>query len=53
MQTEYDDNVLDYWKLSNGNYIVMMKKDDGLDYNNDKKNTLSFHLGAFILSNSQ
>ena len=31
MQTEYDDNVLDYWKLPNGNYIVKVKKDDGLD----------------------
>ena len=31
MQTEVDENVLDYWKLPNGNYIVKMKKDDGLD----------------------
>ena len=22
MKTEYDDNMLDYWKLSKGNYIV-------------------------------
>ena len=26
MKTEYDENVLDYWKLSNGNYIVKLKK---------------------------
>ena len=25
-QTEYDDNVLDYWRLPNGNYIVKFKK---------------------------
>ena len=22
METEYDDKVLDYWRLTNGNYIV-------------------------------
>ena len=41
METEYDENVLDYWKLPNGNYIVKMKKDDGLDDDDDddSKNT--------------
>ena len=53
METEYDDNVLDYWKLPNGNYIVKMKKDDGLDDDCDIKNTLPAVLGAFILSNSK
>ena len=53
METEYDDNVLDYWKLPNGNYIVKFKKDDGLDSNNNIKYTLPNHLGAFILSNSK
>ena len=53
METEYDENVLDYWKLPNGNYIVKLKKDDGLDGDNDVKNTLPRHLGAFILSNSK
>ena len=28
METEYDDNVLDYWKKSNGKYIVKLIKDD-------------------------
>ena len=46
--TEIDENVLDYWKLSNGNYIVTMKKDDGLDDDCDIKNTLPAVLGAFI-----
>ena len=50
MQTEYDDNVLHYWSLSNGNYIVKMKKDDGSDGDNDEKNTIPSHLGSFILS---
>ena len=53
METEYDDNVLDYWRLPIGNYILKMKKDDGLDDDSDNKNTLSSHLGAFILSNSK
>ena len=26
MQTEYDENVLDYWRLPNGSYIVKFKK---------------------------
>ena len=37
MQTEYDDNILDSWKLPIGNYIVNCKKDDRLDDNNDDK----------------
>ena len=53
MKTEFDENILDYWKLPNGNYIVKMKKDDGLDDDCDVKNILPAHLGAFILSNSK
>ena len=53
METEYDDNVLDFWRLSNGNSIVKFKKDDGLDGDNDVKNTLPIHLWAFILINSK
>ena len=53
METEYDENVLDYWKLPNGNYIVKLKKDVGLESDNDVKNTLPSHLGAFILSTSK
>ena len=52
-ETEYDENVLDYWKFPNGNYIVKFKKDDGLEADNDVKNTKPSHLGAFILSNSK
>ena len=26
METEYDENVLEYWKLPNGSYIVKLKK---------------------------
>ena len=53
METEYDENVLDYWKLPNGNYIVKLKKDDGLVAEKDVKNTLPITWGTFILSNSK
>ena len=52
MKTEFDENVLDYWKLPNRKYIVKMNKDDGLD-DCDIKNTLPAVLGAFILSRSR
>ena len=50
METEYDDNVLEYWRLPYGHYIVKLEKDGGLDGDNDVKNTLPSHLGAFLLS---
>ena len=53
METEYDDTVLEYRKLPNGTYIVKLKKDDGLDCDNDVKNTLPSQLGAFVLSKSK
>ena len=49
METEYDENVLDYWKSPNGNYIVKFKKDDGLEDDIDVKNTIPRLLVAFIL----
>ena len=53
MKTKFDENVLDYWRLPNGNYTVKMKKDDGLDDDCDIKNTLPSVLGAFILINGK
>ena len=53
MKTEFDENVLDCWKLPNGNYIVKVKKDDRLDDDCDNKNILPAVLGAFILGNSR
>ena len=51
MQTQYDENVLDYWKLPSGIYILKMKKDDGLDdYDCYIENTLHAQLGSFIVS---
>ena len=48
IETEYYENVLDYWKLPNGNYTVKLKKDDGLYFDNNNKKPSQ--LGAFILS---
>ena len=53
MKTEFDENVLDYWKLPNGNFIVKMKKDYGLHDDCDIKSTLPAVLGALILVNSK
>ena len=53
METEFNYNILDYWKLANGSYIIKMEKDVGLDGDKDVKNTLTSHLGAFILHNSK
>ena len=53
MKTEFDENVLDDWKLPNENCIVNMRKDDGLDDDCDIRNTLPTLLEAFILSNSK
>ena len=53
MRTEYHENVLEYWRLPNGNYIVKLKH-DGLDDNDcDIKTSLPAHLQNFILSNSK
>ena len=53
MQTEYDERVKDYWKISNINYIVKMIDDAGLEDEIKKINTMPLHLGAFVLSNSK
>ena len=53
MQTEYDERVKDYWKISNINYIVKMIDDPGLENEIKKINTMPLHLGAFVLSNSK
>ena len=53
MKTEYDEKILDYWKLPHGNKFVKMKKDDRLDDDCDIKIILPAHLGAFIVSDSK
>ena len=50
MQTEYDNNVLDHWKVPNVIYLVKFKKDDGLDFDSVVKNTINSHLGSLMLS---
>ena len=40
MQTEYDDNVLEYWRLPNGNHFEKITKDEGLHGNKGRKNTM-------------
>ena len=47
-----DGNVLHYCRLPKGIYIVKWNHDDGLNDENNLKNTSPSHLGAFILSKS-
>ena len=53
MMTEYDERVIDYQKINNGNYIVKMKDDEGLQDEVQKVNNLPLQLAVFILSNSK
>ena len=53
METEYDERVKDYWKISGNNYIVKMIDDAGLEDEVKKLNTMPLHLGAFVLSSSK
>ena len=53
MKTAFDEIVSDYRRLPIGNYILKMRKNDGLDDDCDFKSNLPAHLGAFILSNSK
>ena len=53
MMTEYDERVIDYEKVNNGNYIVKLKDDEGLQDEVKKVNTLPLQLVVFILSNSR
>ena len=39
--------------MPNGEYIVNLKQDDGLECDTDLKNTMPAHLGSFILSNNK
>ena len=53
MESQYDERVKDYWKISGINYIVKMIDDEGLEDEIKKINTMPLHLGAFVLSNSK
>ena len=53
MQTEYDERVKVYWKISGINYIIKMIDDAGLEDELKKLNTMPLHSGAFVLSNSK
>ena len=53
METEYDERVNDYCKISGINYIVKMIDDAGLEDEVKKLNTMPPHIGAFVLSNSK
>ena len=51
--SEYDERVIDYWKISGNNYIVKTVDDTGLEDEVKKLNTMPLHLGSFVLTNSK
>ena len=53
MMTEYHERVIDYQKLSHGNFIVKMK--DGVELQDEVKRvtTMPLQMGSFVLSNSR
>ena len=53
MQAEYDENIFDYRRLPNGNYIVKRKKDDGLDDKDCDFKKVYLPISEFFLSNSK
>ena len=53
MQTEYDERVKGYWKISSNKYFVKMIDDVGLEDEVKKLNTMPLYLGAFVLSTSK
>ena len=53
MLSQCDERVKEYWKISQGIYIVKMVDDKGLEDEVEKLITMPLHLGAFVLSNSK
>ena len=53
MNSPNHEIVLDYWRLPNGESIVILKQDDGLESDTDIRNTMAAHLGTFILRTSK
>ena len=53
MMSEYDDRDKDYWRTGYVNCIVKIIDDVGLEDEVEKLNTLTVHLGEFVLSNSK
>ena len=53
MSTEYDERVLDYWRLPKREYTLKLKQDDGLKWETELKNTMPVPLGSFVLNNSK
>ena len=53
MELNYDEKVIEYWKVSHGNYIIKLIDDPRLEDGVRKLNTMPLPVGAFVLSNSE
>ena len=51
--SEYDERVKYNWKISNGNYVIELIDDKGLEVEVEKISNMPLHLGVFVLSNSK
>ena len=52
MMSEYDERIKEYWRTSQGDYIVKMIDDKGLGDEVKNLKTMPLHLGSFVISNS-
>ena len=50
--SECNERVKEFWKISQGTYIVKMIDDKGLEHKVKKLNTMPLHLRSFVLRNS-
>ena len=55
MKNEYDESVIEWFHLKNGNFMVKVKDREGVDDEDVSKkvNSQPCHLGSFILSHSK
>ena len=53
MMSEYDEKVIDYWKMSHCNYIVRKIDEIELKDEVEKVNTMPSHSGVFVLSKNK
>ena len=55
MKNEHDESVIEWFHLNNGNIMVKIKDNEGVDDEgiSKKVNSQQFHLSCFILSHSK
>ena len=49
MSSEIDGSFEDYWRLTTGNFILLLAQDEGLKDVVENMNTMPLHAGLFVL----